>query len=283
VCRPPAGMRAWLTTRRTEGTSHSPAQMIIMPVSKETVCDLRQRLAEHSTYNQPLQIPLLHILQGPRLPVRPSYGGNSLTRSELRREAPSGPASTAIGDVVGTRGAELSPGHPRSDAARLKHSSPLSGPPVLRSETSWEHGVPNFPPATHAQMQRGSSTHLRCPARQYCDRRRRGNTGCRTFPRPPTLRCSAAQALISAVRPASTAIGDVVGTRGAELSPGHPRSDAARLKHSSPLPGPPVLRSETSWEHGVPNFPPATHAPHQGQRTAPPRRHRHSVHMSSDQ
>ena len=74
--------------------------------------------------------------------------------------APSGPASTAIGDVVGTRGAELSPGHPRSDAARLKHPSPLSGPPVLRSETSWEHGVPNFPPATHAPMQRGSKYSL---------------------------------------------------------------------------------------------------------------------------
>ena len=52
----------------------------------------------------------MHILQGPRPPVRPSYGGDSSTRSE-RREAP-------------------------------------SGPPVLRSETSREHGVPNFPPAT---------------------------------------------------------------------------------------------------------------------------------------
>ena len=51
---------------------------------------------------------LLCIAQPHRPPVRPSYGGNSLTRSELRREAPSGPASTAIGDVVGTRGAELS-------------------------------------------------------------------------------------------------------------------------------------------------------------------------------
>ena len=37
-------------------------------------------------------------------------------------------------------------------------------------------------PGHLAPMQRGSSTHLRCPARQYCDRRRRGNTGCRTFP-----------------------------------------------------------------------------------------------------
>ena len=120
VCRPPAGMRAWLTTRRTEGTSHLPAQMIIMPVSKETVCDLRQRLAEHSTYSQPLQIPLLHILQGPRLPVRPSYGGNSLTRSELRREAPSGPASTAIGDVAGTRGAELSRPTPHTRGKGLR-------------------------------------------------------------------------------------------------------------------------------------------------------------------
>ena len=63
------------------------------------------------------------------------HSGGSLTRSE-RREAPSGPASTAIGDVVGTRGAELSPGHPRpTPGAKDCASSPAQTfcPHVLRS------------------------------------------------------------------------------------------------------------------------------------------------------
>lgn len=42
------------------------------------------------------------------LTVRPFYGGNSLTRSGLRRKALSDPASAAIRDVMGTRGDELS-------------------------------------------------------------------------------------------------------------------------------------------------------------------------------
>ena len=48
------------------------------------------------------------------------HGGGSLTRSE-RREVLSGPASTAIGDVVGTRGAELSrpTPHTRDKGLRL--------------------------------------------------------------------------------------------------------------------------------------------------------------------